>query len=117
MGHAVQPQAGRSRGGRIANRGLEVPAPWRGLLGQTLLLQGKLDDALAIVQADSDEKLRLVALPIVLQAAGRTDEADTALRAQIEQWGDTSASYVALSYAHRGDHDLALEWLERAYEQ
>jgi tetratricopeptide (TPR) repeat protein len=81
------------------------------------LLQGKLDDALAIVQADSDEKLRLVALPIVLQAAGRTDEADTALRAQIEQWGDTSASYVALSYAHRGDHDLALEWLERAYEQ
>jgi hypothetical protein len=24
---------------------------------------------------------------------------------------------VAQAYAHRGEHDLALEWLERAYEQ
>ena len=33
------------------------------------------------------------------------------------RWADTAAFYVAQSYAYRGDHDLALEWLERAYKQ
>ena len=30
---------------------------------------------------------------------------------------ETSAYFVAMFYAHRGDLDLALQWLERAYEQ
>ena len=38
-------------------------------------------------------------------------------KAQIAHWADTGAFFVAQSYAYRGDHDLALEWLERAYEQ
>ena len=44
-------------------------------------------------------------------------EADEALRAQIAQWADTGAFYVAQSYAYRGDDDRALEWLQRAYKQ
>jgi tetratricopeptide (TPR) repeat protein len=53
----------------------------------------------------------------VLQAAGRHADADEALEAQIAYWADTGAFYVAQTYAYRGERDLALEWLERAYKQ
>ena len=92
--------------------------PWtRSLLGAVLVFRGKPQEALVIAQEDPDEAMRLVSLPIVLRAAGRHEEADKALLAQIEQWGDSGAYYVALTYAHRDDHDRAFEWLERAYKQ
>ncbi len=89
----------------------------RSYLGKTLLAQGKAEAALAMVQQEADEVTRLWFLPIVLQAAGRQAEADEALQAQIAQWADTGAFFVAMTYAYRGDHDRALEWLERAYQQ
>jgi tetratricopeptide (TPR) repeat protein len=89
----------------------------RSYVGRTLLALGKPEAALAIVQEDVDEGTRLWMLPIVLQAVGRDTEADEALQAQIEHWADTSAYSVARTYAHRGDSDLAFEWLERAYRQ
>ncbi len=89
----------------------------RPYLGKTLLAQGKPEAALAMVQQEVDESYRLRFLPVVLQAAGRKAEADKALQAQIAQWADTGAFFVAMTYAYRGDHDLALEWLERAYKQ
>jgi tetratricopeptide (TPR) repeat protein len=97
---------------------VEPGFPWtRGMLGLTLLLQGKTEAALAIVQQDVDEEMKLLTLPLALWAAGRHDEADQTLRAQIRHWGDRGAYYVALSYAHRDDRDRTLEWLQRAYEQ
>ncbi len=33
------------------------------------------------------------------------------------RWSDSDAYSVALAYSYRGDYDLALEWLERAYKQ
>jgi TolB-like protein/tetratricopeptide (TPR) repeat protein len=89
----------------------------RPYLGKTLLAQGKAEAALAIVQEETDEGARLKYLPAVLQAAGQQAEADEALRAQIAYWASTGAYWVAQNYAYRGDHDLALEWLERAYQQ
>jgi tetratricopeptide (TPR) repeat protein len=92
--------------------------PWtRNLLGPVFVFRGKPQEALVIAQEDPDEAMRLVSLPIVLRAAGRHEEADKALLAQIEQWGDSGAYFVALTYAHRDDHDRAFEWLERAYKQ
>ena len=44
-------------------------------------------------------------------------EADEALQALIARWADRGAYFVAMTYAYRGDHDLALQWLERAYQQ
>ena len=44
-------------------------------------------------------------------------EADEALQAHIARWADRGAFFVAMTYAYRGDHDLALQWLERAYQQ
>ncbi len=52
-----------------------------------------------------------------MQAAGRLAEADKELEALIARWGDTGAYFVAQTYAYRGDYELALEWLERAYKQ
>jgi len=89
----------------------------RAYLGRTLLAQGRPADALAIAQEEADEGFRAMLLPSVLRALGRDAEADEALKAQIEGWGDTDAYSVAQSYAYRGDHELALQWLERAYDQ
>jgi TolB-like protein/Tfp pilus assembly protein PilF len=93
-------------------------APWyHQTIAYALLLQGKAEAALAMVQQDVDEGSRLYYLPIMLQANGRQAEADEALQAQIARWADRGAVFVAMSYAYRGDHDLALQWLERAYQQ
>jgi len=86
-------------------------------LSKTLLAQGKEEEALAMARQEADEGTRLWVLPVVLQAAGRQAEADEALQAQIAHWADRAPFYVAQTYAYRGDHDRALEWLERAYQQ
>jgi TolB-like protein/Tfp pilus assembly protein PilF len=92
--------------------------PWtHAYLGKTLLAQGKPEAALAMVQQEVHEASRLLYLPIVLQAAGRKAEAEQALQAQIAHWANRGAFFVAQTYAYRGDHDLALQWLERAYQQ
>jgi hypothetical protein len=62
-----------------------------------------------------NEWSRLWYLPIMLRANGRMAESDEALQALIARWADRAAVFVAMSYAYRGDHDLALQWLERAY--
>jgi TolB-like protein/Tfp pilus assembly protein PilF len=86
-------------------------------LGKTLLAEDKREAALAIVQQDKDEEDRLILLPIVLQAAGHKAEADEALKELITRFADADAYHVAMTYAYRGDHDLAFQWLDRAYHQ
>jgi hypothetical protein len=81
------------------------------------LAQGKPDTALAVVQQEADQGVRLWILPVVLQAAGRQVEAAQALKEQIAQWANTGAYHVAQTYAYRGDNDRSLQWLERAYRQ
>jgi TolB-like protein/Tfp pilus assembly protein PilF len=88
-----------------------------GYLAKTLLAEGKPEAALAMAQQEGDEGTRLDILPIVLQAAGRHAEADEALKALAAKYADTDAYFVAMTYAYRDDHDLALQWLERAYQQ
>ena len=83
----------------------------------TLLAQRQADAALAMVRQEPDKAIRLWFYPVFLQAAGHQAEADEALQAQVAQWAETGAFFVATTYAYRGDHDRALEWLERAYRQ
>jgi hypothetical protein len=56
-------------------------------VGAALLLQGKAEAALAMVQQDVDWS-RLWLLPIMLQANGRMAESDEALKALIARWAD-----------------------------
>jgi len=88
-----------------------------GYLAKTLLAQGKPEAALAMAQQEGDEANRLDILPFVLQATGRQAEADEALKALATKYADSDAYYVAMNYAYRDNHDLALQWLERAYQQ
>lgn len=85
-------------------------------LSKTLLALGRPEEALATIQQESDEANRLALLPVMLYAVGRKAEGDDALNALASRWGETWPFYVAQAYAYRGDHDRALEWLERAYE-
>jgi len=89
----------------------------RGYLAKTLLAEGKPEAALAMAQQEGDEANRMDILPIVLQAASRHAEADDALKTLSTKYADTDAYFVSMTYAYRGDHDLALQWLERAYQQ
>ena len=89
----------------------------RSFLGKTLLVEGKPDEALAMLEQTKNQNARLVFLPIVLQAAGRQAESDEAFKLLIAKYADTQAYYVAMTYAYRGDRDLAFRWLDRAYEQ
>jgi tetratricopeptide (TPR) repeat protein len=86
-------------------------------LARVLLADKRPEEALAITQGDDNKLMREQALAIILQAVGSTSEADEALNTMIRQWADISAYPIALAYACRGDNDLALEWLERAYQQ
>ena len=92
--------------------------PWtRIYLAKTLMAAERSEEALVVLQQDPDETTRLSFLPQVLDKLGRRTEADEALTAQIAQWGDSNSYCVAGTYALRGDHASALQWLERAYEQ
>jgi TolB-like protein len=88
-----------------------------GYLAKTLLAEGRQDAALAIAKQEATESNRLDILPIISQATGHKVEADEALGVLVSKYADTDAYSIALNYAYRNDHDLALQWLERAYRQ
>lgn len=113
--------AGRYGDAEAVYRGLLETAPrfsWTRLyLAKTLLMESKPEAAVAMAQQEDDEEYRLMILPIALQAAGHQSAVDEALKLLITKYADGNAYFVALTYAYRGDHDLALHWLERAYRQ
>jgi len=114
-------RAGRFADAEAAFRKLFELAPeyaWaREYLAMTLVAEGKPGAALTMVQEEAAEANRLDFLPIALQAVGRHAEADEALKALATKYADTDAYSVAMNYAYRDDHDLALQWIERAYQQ
>jgi adenylate cyclase len=89
----------------------------RPFLAKTLLALGRSSEALTFIEDEPDENNLLLYLPSVLHALGKRAEAEVALEAQIKAWDRHAAVYVAQSYAFRGENDLALAWLERAYRQ
>jgi TolB-like protein/DNA-binding winged helix-turn-helix (wHTH) protein/tetratricopeptide (TPR) repeat protein len=86
-------------------------------LAMTLIALGRPKEALAIAQQEPEEETRLECLAIALDAAGKPIDAENALQILSTKYGNTSAYYVAMTYANRGDVDRAMKWLERAYKQ
>ncbi|HEY8623257.1 MAG TPA: tetratricopeptide repeat protein, partial [Casimicrobiaceae bacterium] len=86
-------------------------------LGLVRLGQGRLDEALEIVQRETHETFRLLGLTLVQHARRRPAESDAALQELIEKNAAGAAHQIAEAYAYRGETDLAFEWLERAYAQ
>jgi TolB-like protein len=104
---------------RSLRRALEI-APQYGtghyFLGETLMLQGHLDAALAEFRKETLDDGQLEGSAMVHFAAGRKADSDASLAEAIRRNGDSWASEIARVYAFRGEKDHAFEWLERAYE-
>jgi TolB-like protein/DNA-binding winged helix-turn-helix (wHTH) protein/Flp pilus assembly protein TadD len=84
-------------------------------LGTLDLLEGRLQDALAEFQKDSDEVYRLAGEAKVEHSRGQEKESQRVLDALIAKHGENSPFAIAGVYAWRGDRDKAFEWLDRAY--
>jgi len=84
-------------------------------LGESLLLEGRLEDALAAFQQETVDDGRYEGSAMVYYAMGRKSESDAALKAGIARNGESWPSEEARVYAFRGELDQAMQWLERAY--
>jgi TolB-like protein/cytochrome c-type biogenesis protein CcmH/NrfG len=85
-------------------------------LAMTLLVEGRPEEALAVLEP-AGRKLAFDVWPAVLLANGRTSEADAALQQLATDHAATSAYYVAVNFAYRNEKEFALQWIERAYIQ
>lgn len=84
-------------------------------LGTLDLLEGRLQDALAEFQKDSDEVYRQAGEAKVEHSRGREKESNLVLNALIAKHGENSPYAIAGVYAWRGERDKAFEWLDRSY--
>jgi tetratricopeptide (TPR) repeat protein len=80
------------------------------------VFEGSYDLALRLAESETDAAQREVALSIVYTAMGKTLESKQALERLLRI--PTALEFdVARVYAYRGERDLALHYLERAYAQ
>ena len=84
------------------------------ILGLALLQKGDAEAALAEVQREPEEVGRLLALPIVYHALGRSVESDATLAELIAKYEKDAAYDIASIVAYRGEVDRAFEWLDKA---
>jgi TolB-like protein/tetratricopeptide (TPR) repeat protein len=84
-------------------------------LGLSLMLQGRLDDALAAMQQETIDDGRYEGSSMVYYAMGRNAESDAALKMGTARNGESWPSEIARVHAFRGELDEAMQWLERAY--
>jgi TolB-like protein/Flp pilus assembly protein TadD len=93
-----------------------VPPGAHGIIAKCYLLQGNPDAALAEADQEQDRSWRDYVSVMALDALGRREEADQLLQRYVEDFKDRMAVQVAGIYAHRGDVEEALSWLDYAYE-
>lgn len=84
--------------------------------GETLLLMGRFEEALALFDAEADDAYRLKGRALALFALGETDAADEALNELIERFGEQWPSEVVHVLAYRGEINQAFEWLEKEFD-
>jgi tetratricopeptide (TPR) repeat protein len=86
-------------------------------LGTVLLLQGRADAALKEMEQETPIGGRSAGLAIVYHALHREPEADAELRKLESEHSGDMAMWIAEVHAFRGEKDIALSWLNRAYAQ
>jgi TolB-like protein/DNA-binding winged helix-turn-helix (wHTH) protein/Flp pilus assembly protein TadD len=113
--------AGRYDEGRAAvQKALAINPKLEGAhftLGNILLAQGNLRNALAEMESEPGEWQRLTGQALVYHALNRSRDSDTALSKLIATHAEDSPYQVAEVYAYRGETNKAFEWLERAYRE
>ncbi len=83
-------------------------------IGETLLLKGDENAALAEFKQEPVESFRLVGLSMAYHALGRKAESDAALDELIQKYRQTASYNIAYTLAYRGEVDRAFEWLDKA---
>jgi serine/threonine protein kinase/Tfp pilus assembly protein PilF len=86
-------------------------------LGQLHMLDGRLDEARAEFQKQTNEAIRQMATAMIEHASGHEKLSQQALKELIAKHAADMAYQVGDLYAWSGDKDKAFEWLGRAYEQ
>jgi TolB-like protein len=81
-----------------------------------LLDQHDPEAALGQMVRDDPEYVQ-AGLPLVLDALGRSSDADRELATAERAWGNGMAYQISYVYTARNERDRALDWLERAYKQ
>ncbi len=81
------------------------------------LARGRPEQALAEAEREKSPGFRLQGLALAYHALARKEESDRALAKLITKYRPTMAFQIAQVFAYRGQSDLALVWLERAYVQ
>lgn len=116
----TQATAGHYDEAIATQRALLQLSPGRGgahyQLGVAMLLKGDARAALAEMQAESSTPWRMIGMPLVLHALGRTAEADAAQAALIAQFSRDAAYNIAYVCAYRGQTDGAFQWLDKAVD-
>jgi TolB-like protein/Flp pilus assembly protein TadD len=83
-------------------------------LGITLMLKGDANAALAEMELEKSELVRMVGLPMIYCALGRKADANAALNALIAKYEKEATYNIAYGYAFCGNADKAFEWLDKA---
>jgi tetratricopeptide (TPR) repeat protein len=95
-------------------------APGRGAvhaqLGNTLLLKGDAQGALAEIEQEPSENWKMIGLPMAYHALGRKADSDAALAALIAKDEKDGPYNIAYVYAYRGEADQAFAWLDKSVE-
>ena len=84
------------------------------LMATALVQKGANEEALSAAQQEPDELSRLIALPTVYHALGRSKESDAALAELIQKGEEDVSCSIAAVLADRGEVDRAFEWLDKA---
>jgi TolB-like protein/Flp pilus assembly protein TadD len=119
MGAWVYLRTGRYEAAEASiRRALQIRPRWGSgqyLLSTSLLMQGRLAEALQEAQKEQPRDGKFQATSAALYAMHRTTDSNDALRRAIEEnQGDWPVS-IAKLYAFRGERDQALKWLDRSY--
>jgi TolB-like protein len=83
-------------------------------IGELLLQKGDAKSALAEMQQEVLDGLRLVGLAMAHHALGQKFESDAALAEVIEKYAEGYPLNIAYAFAFRGEADRAFEWLDKA---
>ena len=85
-------------------------------LGTALLFKGEAEAALAAMQREQYEALRLIGLAIAYHSLGDAVASDAALARLTEEYEKEWAFNIAYVLAYRGEADRAFEWLGKAVQ-
>jgi TolB-like protein/DNA-binding winged helix-turn-helix (wHTH) protein len=103
-----------------ARRGLAITPTYvwgHHLLGVILMLEDRREEAIVECKRETPEGGQLECLAEAFHTLGHAKEANAALEQAIQIRGDEQPFWIAITFAHLGQEDLAFEWLDRAYRQ